>query len=222
MVVTGFLAKSDGKDKLTALVQYSCLLISAGEPGNLKKIQASMVSARKVFRIMRPLESLAPVLLQPGFAGTESKFVQALNKLKAALMAIYFGADHLVWAYQIGLTTDKAASERFQKVSLWSWALGSLCAVISESWALTAMALPKEAMEDEAAFQKRQEVAQAKVNQRVITLVHSVIQAALAAGLLQVLPFQPRTVGLLGVAASLINCYMLMPSYPVAAKAKTS
>lgn len=33
--------------------QYSCLLISAGEPGNFKKIQASMVSARKVFRIMR-------------------------------------------------------------------------------------------------------------------------------------------------------------------------
>lgn len=35
-----------------------------------------------------------------------------LIQLKAALMAIYFGADHLVWAYQIGLTTDKAASER--------------------------------------------------------------------------------------------------------------
>lgn len=52
--------------------------------------------------------------------------------------------------------------------------------------------------------------------------VSLLLQAALAAGLLQVLPFQPRTVGMLGVAASMINCYMLMPSYPVAAKAKTA
>ena len=33
--------------------QYACMFISAGEPGNVKKIQASVATARKVFRIMR-------------------------------------------------------------------------------------------------------------------------------------------------------------------------
>lgn len=49
-------------------------------------------------------------------------------------MATYFGADHVVWAYQIGLTTNKTAGERAQKVSLYSWALGSICTIISECW----------------------------------------------------------------------------------------
>ncbi len=35
------------------LLQYACLFASAGEPGNLKKVQASVTAARKVFRIMR-------------------------------------------------------------------------------------------------------------------------------------------------------------------------
>jgi hypothetical protein len=39
-------------------------------------------------------------------------------------------------------------------------------------------------------------------------------QALLAAGLLQALPFKPRTVGFLGVLASAMNCYMLLPAYP--------
>lgn len=40
------------------------------------------------------------------------------------------------------------------------------------------------------------------------------VQAALAVGLLQLRPWKPRFVGLLGVVASAINCYMLLP--PVA------
>ena len=52
-VIKGFCAKADGKDKLTALVQYACLFASAGEPGSLRKVQASVTAARKVFRIMR-------------------------------------------------------------------------------------------------------------------------------------------------------------------------
>lgn len=39
-------------------------------------------------------------------------------------------------------------------------------------------------------------------------------QAALACGLLQLAPLKPRTVGLLGVVASAMNCYFLLPSYP--------
>lgn len=44
------------------------------------------------------------------------------------------------------------------------------------------------------------------------------MQALLASGLLQVLPFKPRTIGFLGVVASAMNCYMLLPAYPKKAK----
>jgi hypothetical protein len=33
-------------------------------------------------------------------------------------------------------------------------------------------------------------------------------------GLLELRPWKPRTVGTLGIVASLINCYMLYPSVP--------
>ena len=73
------------------------MFLSAGEPGNIKKIQASVTAARKVFRVMRPLESLVPVLSTPGFTGKQPLFLEAVNKLKSILMSLYFGADHVVW-----------------------------------------------------------------------------------------------------------------------------
>jgi hypothetical protein len=51
-------------------------------------------------------------------------------------MATYFAADHVVWAYQIGVISDKKIGERSQKVSLWSWALGSVLTMIIEANAI--------------------------------------------------------------------------------------
>ena len=39
-------------------------------------------------------------------------------QLKALLNALYFGADHVVWASQAGLTTNKALVDRAQKVPI--------------------------------------------------------------------------------------------------------
>lgn len=217
-VLNGFCVKADGKDKLTALIQYACMFLSAGEPGQIKKIQASVTAARKVFRVLRPLESISPVLVQPGFTGAQPLPIEVLNKLKALLMAIYFGADHVVWAYQIGLTTDKNIGERFQKISLWSWALGSLCTIATESWGVAKLGIQANNCGQEES-QKRDELVKS-MNQKAFVLAHGVCQAFLAVGLLQVLPFKPRTVGLLGVVASAMNCYMLLPPYPVPAKPK--
>lgn len=54
-------------------------------------------------------------------------------QVKDVLMALYFAADHVVWAHQIGLLQDKKAGERAQKVSLWSWALGSVATMVLEA-----------------------------------------------------------------------------------------
>lgn len=212
-VIKGFCAKSDGKDKLTALVQYACMFLSAGEPGNLKKVQASVTAARKVFRIMRPLETLTPMLIDPRFTGSQPWQLEAVAKLKDLLMAVYFASDHFVWAYQIGLINDKALGERFQKTSLWGWALGSVCTGVLEVAHISRM-YERRAGEDDAAWSQRQRDVRKELDAHLLVLVHACIQALTAAGLLQLLPFKPRTVGALGTLASAINCYMLLPPMP--------
>jgi hypothetical protein len=52
------------------------------------------------------------------------------------------------------------------------------------------------------------------LNNALLSLVFLPLQAALAMGLLELRPWKPRTVGALGIIASLINCYMLYPSVP--------
>jgi hypothetical protein len=51
-------------------------------------------------------------------------------------MAIYFGADHIVWAQQAGLINNKQLTDRAQKASLYGWFGGSLCTLASELYEL--------------------------------------------------------------------------------------
>ena len=46
------------------------------------------------------------------------------------------------------------------------------------------------------------------------TQVFMLMQTVLAAGLLQLRPMKARTIGLVGVIASIMNCYMLYPKLP--------
>ena len=48
-------------------LQYAAMFVAAGQPGDVKKVQASVATARKVFRIMRVrvLVNRAPYVLQP-------------------------------------------------------------------------------------------------------------------------------------------------------------
>lgn len=156
--------------------------------------------------------------MDPRFSGKQAWQLEAVLKLKDVLMALYFAADHVVWAYQIGLVTDKVVGERMQKISLWSWALGSVCGVVSESTAIVRLSKRREG-ESEEQWAAREESIRGEVNTRLLALVHGIVQALTAAGLLQVLPFKPRTVGALGTIASAINCYMLLPPFPKKATA---
>ncbi|KAK9838281.1 hypothetical protein WJX81_002226 [Elliptochloris bilobata] len=212
--VNGFLAKSGGKDKLTALIQYAAMFVSAGEPGNAKKVQVSVAAARKVFRIFGPLEQLTPLVLNPRLNPNKPSAIEIINKLKQMLMAVYFGADHVVWASQAGLYTNKQAVERWQKASLYGWMGGSVCTVVAECYELLALTAVRRDGESEAAWKARQARALAEVDGRLLVLFHALVQAALACGLLGVLPFKPRFVGFLGVVASAVNCYMLFPALP--------
>jgi hypothetical protein len=108
------------------------MFVAAGNPGDAKKVQASVAAARKVFRIFRPLESLAPLVLNPTINPKKPIFIEVLNKIKPILMAIYFGGDHVVWASQAGLLANKNIITRAQKASLYGWFGGSLCTIVTE------------------------------------------------------------------------------------------
>eukprot|EP01024_Parvocaulis_polyphysoides_P068157 TRINITY_DN8268_c0_g1_i4.p1 TRINITY_DN8268_c0_g1~~TRINITY_DN8268_c0_g1_i4.p1 ORF type:complete len:259 (-),score=30.05 TRINITY_DN8268_c0_g1_i4:260-997(-) len=213
-----FIQKSDGRDKLCASIQYACMLIAAGEPGKLTKIQKSVASARKVFRILRPLEVITPVLLQPGFKSDKSAILQIIGKLKAIFMAIYFGFDHVIWAHQAGLVQDKSFVERCQKISLWNWFCGSLCTICLE--VLDLIKLHKAQLEREETKLtgndndegSKVETHYRQLQQHYLKLIHAISQAFLALGLAKALPFRPRQVASFGLVASLLNCYMLYPS----------
>lgn len=235
------MAKSDGRDKLCATVQYACQFASAGEPGDLKKVQASFASARKVFRIMKPVEALVPLLTDPGTSKAPAH-QKLLGKLKALLMSLYFAGDHVSWAKGAGLFNDAERAERAQKLSMYCWMGASICTIITEleeigvafnaSQAAAAVAQSGSAVADasgasgaakadDAARRKaREEEAAAlkAVQKRLLTLTHAVTQASLAAALSGLVPMKPRTIGALGVAASAMNCYMLMPPMPAHAK----
>jgi len=115
-----------------AAVQYAAMFIAAGAAGDAKKVQVSVATARKVFRIMRPLESLAPLVHNPGINPNKPLVIEAINKLKPILMSIYFGGDHVVWLQQSGLMANKELTTRAQKASIYGWFGGSLCTIISE------------------------------------------------------------------------------------------
>lgn len=117
---------------MLAAVQYAAMFISAGSPGDAKKVQASVAAARKVFRIMRPLESLTPLVNNPSINPNKPLAIEIINKIKPILMAIYFGGDHVVWASQAGLLANKTTTARAQKASLYGWFGGSLCTIIAE------------------------------------------------------------------------------------------
>jgi len=127
-----FLAKSDGRDKLLATVQYACMFISAGSAGDVMEIQKSVAAARKVFRILRPLESITPLIAEGLTLGKGPVHSEVAKKLRPAFMASYFLFDHVGWAAQAGLLTDKALIDRCQKISTWSWLLGSLSTIVIE------------------------------------------------------------------------------------------
>ncbi|GMH42037.1 hypothetical protein BSKO_09956 [Bryopsis sp. KO-2023] len=213
-VLNQFLGKSDGKDKLCATIQYACMFLSAGEAGNVKKIQASVAAARKVFRVMKPLESLTPLLLNPGFLGNRPGLIEAIGKLKSVLMAGYFSFDHLIWSGHAGLVTDTELLARIQKISSSCWFGGSLCVIICECFEILNLAAVERAEENDEDWAKEQNRVKNEIRRRSLTLTHACLQATLAIGILQLLPLKPRAVGLIGAITSALNCYMLFPSLP--------
>lgn len=65
---------------------------------------------------------------------------------------------------------------RAQKTSLWSWALGSACSIISECYEIAQLSNIQQGGESQEAWDMRKLKAQTEINKRLITLIHAIIQ----------------------------------------------
>lgn len=135
------------------------------------------------------------------------------QQLKLVLMAVYFGGDNIVWASQAGILQNKVLAQRAQKASLYGWFGGSTCTILNELYELNSMTARRKG-ETEEQYKERMQRTQGELNKHLLVFVHAVVQALLAMGLLELRPWKPRTVGLLGIIASVLNCYMLFPALP--------
>jgi|TARA_B110000977_G_scaffold191815_1_gene264497 hypothetical protein len=136
-------------------------------------------------------------------------------------MAVYMGADHLVWATSCGVISDTAKKDRqnfYQKLSLWSWFAASCATIVQQTGDLT------QALDDMSACgedeTKKKECA-SKARAVMSSVTTSAAQAFLALALLDKTPFvtlSKRQIGALGVALSVANCVSLAP----ARKSKTA
>ena len=91
-------------------------------------------------------------------------------------MAVYFAADHVVWAGQAGLTTDAKKLARWQKVSLWAWFGGSVCTLLQECEEIGVLAATKRPGEPVPEWRARQAKAAAEIDRRILVLVHAGLQ----------------------------------------------
>jgi len=199
------------------------MLASAGEPGKLQQIQASVTKARKVFRLLKPLQQLTPVLVNEPYKLGWPWFL--VNRLKAVLMAVYFGFDHVVWASQAGIYSNKEGLEKAKKISLYSWFGGSLCTIVEDIAVMSDAIQKVEGLERGSEERKKAiENAVRTVQARRLTLLHATLQSLLALGLMEKSVFKgrKRLVGSVGLAASALNCYMMFPPYPSPAPKENS
>ena len=65
---------------------------------------------------------------------------------------------------------------RAQKTSLWGWALGSVCTVVSECYELSQLSKAPASGEGQDAWEIKRSKAQAEINTRMFTLVHALFQ----------------------------------------------
>lgn len=152
----------------------------------------------------------------------------AHKQVKAVGMALYVGADHVVWATSAGVLSGadaRARGERFQKVSLWAWFVASVASAAAQTGDLTQaldeMSAVKRDSEDtdtDVDTDEARLVAAAKARAHMGAVATSAAQAFLALALLDKTSLSKRRVAALGVAVSLANCASLTP----ARKSKTA
>ena len=65
---------------------------------------------------------------------------------------------------------------RAQKASLWGWALGSVCTVVTECYEVVTLSNIQKKDESDEAWSARRLKAQTEINNRLVVLTHALVQ----------------------------------------------
>lgn len=90
------------------------------------------------------------------------------------------------------------ALPRYQKMSLWGWALGSGCTILAEGYAISHALVRRHEGESDEEYEKRVAAAKAEINAHLLPLIHAVFQVRACQGLLLVLLY---AAGMYGTSA---------------------
>ena len=218
----GWLAKKQQRGKLARLAFSRNGRVDARRAPRRERRAYTKPSFRKTkkpiffFTLPSPSSSLPLPPSSPRFVTPN-----AHEQVKAVGMALYVGADHVVWATSAGVLSGgdaRARGERFQKVSLWAWFVASLASAAAQTGDLTRaldeMSAVKRDSEDTDSGTDTDEarlVAAAKARAHMGAVATSAAQAFLALALLEKTSLSKRRVAALGIAVSAANCVSLTP-----------
>ena len=145
--------------------------------------------------------------------------------MKALALAVFFGGDHLVWADGAGLLGSKEAKEwaaAAGRLSLRGWCLASLCQLAADLAELRNMHAARAARAAGPAGAEAKAPSREALALRWASASAAAGQAVVSAGLAGLVPLPPRTIGLFGVATSVVQLYALLPALPVAKGGKAA
>lgn len=213
VALSTFLSKYDAKDKLTGLVQYGAMFVADGEAGAAKNIQARFSSARRVFRVLNETNPLKAIVDQPSL-GKGPVVLELLEKLRLVSFATYCIGNHVAFIGEVGIIQDKEFTATAGKASLWGWCISSACSAATEAYHAAQLAVARREEEDNDAWALRKVAARKELQRRLFNIAHAMSMVVLALGLLQKIPLRQRTMGALGVFASLVSCYKMYPPVP--------
>ena len=214
----GWLAKKQQRGKRTRFFTQRSRRRSSCPTTRKTRVHETIVPKKPIFFFTLPSPS-SSLPLPP----SSPRFVtpNAHEQVKAVGMALYVGADHVVWATSAGVLSGgdaRARGERFQKVSLWAWFVASLASAAAQTGDLTRaldeMSAVKRDSEDTDSGTDTDEarlVAAAKARAHMGAVATSAAQAFLALALLEKTSLSKRRVAALGIAVSAANCVSLTP-----------
>ncbi|RWR86624.1 Peroxisomal membrane protein 11C [Cinnamomum micranthum f. kanehirae] len=216
-----YLNKAEARDKICRAIQYGSKFLSNGEPGTAQNVDKSTTLARKVFRLLKFVNDLHP-LISPAPQGTPLPLI-LLGKSKNALLSTFLLLDQVVWAGRSGIYKNKERTELIGRISLFCWMGSSACSTLVELAELVRLSGAKKKLEKDLKqtdkYQNEQYLRKIKQsNDSLLALVKASMDIVVAIGLLQLTPRKvtPRVTGAFGFITSLISCYQLLPSSPKA------
>lgn len=212
-----FLESTQGRDKFSKLLQYTSkfaawyLLSYQPEEkdlaGRFGKLEKGTASARKLFRLLRPV-AFAKKVLDLASKGSQMTVTEGLQLGTAAGYGNYFFADHFVWLIRLGVI--KGDEQYYAKWSAYGWLIALLFAITADILdVFRYMAKSQQVTQNSSA----QELTQLKQHRQklILNFTKNIGDFCVSLSSTKLKTFPDWWLSICGIAASLVGFYELWP-----------